>query len=114
MLFRSDQIPRLPELDVYRSPPGVEELLAAYVQVRAGELKVEPTVLADRKKIHDFVKCYNQGKNVEGHFLCRGWRKEGIGTLLHSVLKGEQCLTIGEEGQLQVLPMGCDSSKSST
>ena len=45
-----DQIPRLPELDIYRSPPGVEELLVAYVQVRADELKVEPTVLADRKK----------------------------------------------------------------
>ena len=110
-----DQIPRLPELDVYRSPPGVEELLAAYVQVRADELKVEPTVLADRKKIHDFVKCYYQGKSsVEGHFLYRGWRKEGIGTLLHSVLKGEQCLTIGEEGQLQVLPVDCDSPQSSS
>ena len=110
-----DQIPRLPELDVYRSPPGVEELLAAYVQVRADELKVEPTVLADRKKIHDFVKCYYQGKSsVEGHFLYRGWRKEGIGTLLHSVLKGEQCLTIGEEGQLQVLPVDCDSPQPSS
>jgi hypothetical protein len=72
-------------------------------------------VLADRKKIHDFVKCYDQNKSsIEEHFLYRGWRKEGIGTLLHSVLKGERCLTISEEGQLQVLPMDSDNSKSSS
>jgi hypothetical protein len=34
--------------------------------------------------------------------------------LLHSVLKGERCLTISEEGQLQVLPMDSDNSKSSS
>ncbi|MCH8156892.1 MAG: ribonuclease D [Nitrospinae bacterium] len=100
-----DQIPQLPEVDVYHAPPGVEELLAAHVRVRAEELKIEATVLADRKKIHDFVKCYEQNKNMEDHALYRGWRKEGIGTLLYSVLKGEQGLAIGKEGRLKVLPL---------
>ncbi|KMP11944.1 ribonuclease D [Candidatus Nitromaritima sp. SCGC AAA799-C22] len=100
-----DQIPQLPQLEIYSAPPGVEELLAAFVQIRADELKIEPSVLADRKRIHDFVKCYDQGRDLEGHPLFRGWRKEAIGSLLYSFLQGQQGLAIGKEGRLKILPL---------
>ena len=50
-----DKIPRLPELKIYKAPPGIEEMLSAFVQIRAEQLKIEPSVLADRKKINDFI-----------------------------------------------------------
>ena len=34
----SDQIPKLPESETYRAPPGIEEMLSALVQLRADQL----------------------------------------------------------------------------
>jgi len=103
LALEDDQIPELPEYDGYSTGRGVEELLAAYVQIRSEELKIEPTVLAHRKQIHDFVKCYEQNKNLEEHFLLQGWRKDCIGTLLSSILDGSQALAIGEKGKVKLI-----------
>ncbi|MGY8766381.1 MAG: ribonuclease D, partial [Nitrospinaceae bacterium] len=51
-----NKVPKLPELDIYKPHPGVEEMLSAFVQIRAEQLKIEPSVLAGRKTINDFVK----------------------------------------------------------
>ncbi len=96
-------IPELPEYDGYSTRKGVEELLAAYVQIRSEELKIEPSVLAHRKQIHDFVKCYEQGENLEEHFLFQGWRKECIGSRLHALLEGEKGLGIDKSGRVTLI-----------
>ena len=96
-------IPELPEYDGYSTRKGVEELLAAYVQIRSEELKVEPSVLAHRKQLHDFVKCYEQGGNLEDHFLFQGWRKESIGSHLHALLEGEKGLGIDKSGRVTLI-----------
>ena len=100
-----EEIPKLPELEIFHAPPGVEEMIAAFVQIRADELHIEPRVLADRKSIHDFVKYFYQSPGMEGHYLLYGWRKEAIGDLLHSILKGQRALTIGENGRLKIFPV---------
>ena len=100
-----NKIPTLPELDIYNAPPGVEECIAAFVQIRADELQIEPSVLADRKRIHDFVKCFDQKMDLDRHYLLSGWRKEAIGDLLNSILKGQRGLAIGENGRLRVFPV---------
>lgn len=100
-----DQIPELPEYDGYSTRKGVEEFLAAYVQIRSEELRIEPSVLAHRKQIHDFVKCYEQNKNFEDHFLLQGWRKDCIGSILSSILKGSKALTIGKNGKVELISM---------
>jgi len=99
-----DQVPELPEFDGYSTGKGVEELLAAYIQIRSEELKIEPSVLAHRKRIHDFVKCFEQKENLEEHFLMQGWRKEYVGDLLKSILNGSKALTIGKNGKVQLIP----------
>ncbi len=99
-----DQIPELPEFDGYSTGKGVGELLAAYIQIRSEELKIEPSVLAHRKRIHDFVKCFEQKENIDEHFLMQGWRKESVGTLLKSILNGSKALTIGKNGKVQLIP----------
>ena len=98
-----EDIPALPEYDGYSTRKGVEELLAAYVQIRSEELKIEPSVLAHRKQIHDFVKCYEQGENLEDHFLFRGWRKESIGSHLHALLEGKKGLGIDKAGHVTLI-----------
>ncbi|GJL77981.1 MAG: ribonuclease D [Nitrospinaceae bacterium] len=105
LVLPDDQIPELPEYDGYSTSKGVEELLAAYVQIRSEELKIEPSVLAHRKQIHDFVKCYEQDKNLAEHFLLQGWRKECIGSKLSSILDGSQALVIGEKGKVKLISM---------
>lgn len=100
-----DQIPELPEYDGYSTGRGVEELLAAYVQIRSEELKIEPSILAHRKRIHDFVKCYERNENFEDHFLLRGWRKDCIGSKLSSILDGSKALAIGEKGKVRLISM---------
>ena len=80
-------------------------MIAAFVQIRADELQIEPRVLADRKSIHDFVKYFYQSLDMEGRYLLYGWRKEAIGDLLHSILKGQRALSIGENGRLKVFPV---------
>lgn len=99
-----DQIPELPEFDGYSTGKGVEELLAAFIQIRSEELKIEPSVLAHRKRIHDFVKCFEQKENLDEHFLMQGWRKEYVGDLLKSILNGGKALTIGKNGKVQLIP----------
>ena len=100
-----DEIPQLPALEIYDAPPGVEEMIAAFVQIRADELQIEPRVLADRKRIHDFVKCFELNLDIESHNLLCGWRKEAIGDLLYSILKGQRALAIGENGKLKDFPI---------
>lgn len=103
-----DRIPPLPEPESYSPRPGVEEFLAAYVQIRSEELKIEPSVLADRKQIQSFVKWYDKKKNLEEHGLLQGWRKEAIGSILHSILLGEKGLTIDKSGQVCLVKIGID------
>jgi len=95
-----DQIPKLPEFEIYKAPPGIEEMLSALVQIRAEKLKIEPSVLADRKKINDFVKCFDQKLSIEYHPLFCGWRKQAIGNQLYLALTGEIALAIGKNGKL--------------
>lgn len=95
-----DQIPKLPELEIYKAPPGIEEMLSAHVQICAEKLKIEPSVLAGRKKVNDFVKCFDQKQSLENHPLFCGWRKQAIGNQLYLALTGEMALAIGKKGKL--------------
>jgi ribonuclease D len=95
-----DQIPKIQESEIYRAPPGIEEMLSALVQVRAEQLKIEPSVLADRKKINSFVKCFEQKLSIEKHSLFCGWRKQAIGNQLFLALTGKMALAIGKNGKL--------------
>jgi ribonuclease D len=105
------QISKLPELDVYKAPPGVEEMLSALVQIRAEQLKIEPSVLADRKKINNFVKCFDQKLSIENHPLLCGWRKQAIGSQLYLALTGEMALAVGKNGKLVNFPIPADLKK---
>ena len=109
-----DQIPKLPELEIYKAPPGIEEMLSALVQIRAEQLKIEPSVLADRKKINDFVKCFEQNISTEGHPLLCGWRKQAIGDQLCLVLTGEIALAVGKNGNLISFPTDFNVKKSTS
>jgi ribonuclease D len=90
----------LPESNGHTTVRGVEELLAAYVQIRSEELKIEPSVLADRKKIHSFVTHYEQKLDMDEHFLFQGWRKDLIGSPMLLLLSGEVGLKIDASGQV--------------
>lgn len=105
LVLPEDKIPKLPLVEIYRSPLGVEEMIAACVQIRADELQIEPSVLADRKKIHDFVRHFDKKLEIENHDLLCGWRKKAIGDLLYSILKGQQALAIGTNGKLKMFPV---------
>ncbi len=107
-----DKIPKLPTVEIYNAPPGVEEMIAAFVQIRSDELKIEPSVLADRKKINDFVKRFDKNQDLQGHPLLSGWRKEAIGELLYSILKGELAIAIGKNGKLKVFPVESQTQDS--
>ena len=107
-----DQIPKLPEFEIYKPPPGIEEMLSAFVQIRAETLKIEPSVLADRKKINDFVKCFDQKLSLENHPLFCGWRKQAIGNQLYLALTGEMALAIGKNGKLVNFSVDSNLSKS--
>ncbi len=90
----------LPENNGHTTVRGVEELLAAYVQIRSEELKIEPSVLADRKQIHSFVTHYEHKLDMEEHFLFQGWRKAFIGSPMLSLLSGKVGLKIDASGQV--------------
>jgi len=107
-----DQIPKLPEFEIYKPPPGIEEMLSAFVQIRAETLKIEPSVLADRKKINDFVKCFDQKLSLENLPLFCGWRKQAIGNQLYLALTGEMALAIGKNGKLVNFSVDSNLSKS--
>ena len=90
----------LPESNGHSTTRGVEELLSAYVQIRSEELKIEPTILADRKRIHSFVTHFEQKLDMEDHPLFRGWRKEFIGAPMLALLSGKVGLKVDVSGQV--------------
>ncbi|MGP0630640.1 ribonuclease D [Nitrospina sp. 32_T5] len=98
-----DEYPELPEGTSYATTRGVEELLAAYVQIRSEELRIEPHILADRKLIHSFVRFHEQEDNLDEHPLFHGWRKHLIGRDLHMILEGEQGLIINKKGRVGLI-----------
>ncbi|MCZ6541026.1 MAG: ribonuclease D [Nitrospinae bacterium] len=98
-----DQYPLLPESSHYSTGRGVEELLAAFVQIRSEILKIEPHMLADRKMIHSFVEVHEKKEDLDQHPLFHGWRKELIGTDLHLLLEGERGLTINHDGKVTLM-----------
>lgn len=100
MAVPEDQIPVLQDGEGYATRPGVEGLLAAYVQIRCEELKIEPNMLADRKLIHEFVKHYEQQSDMDNIPLFQGWRKELIGKTLYSILDGKAGLAIDKGGKV--------------
>lgn len=99
-----DQFPSLPDTQGYSTSPGVESLLAAYVQIRSEELRIEPSMLADRKLIHEFVRCYELKNDMETLPLFQGWRKELIGDTLYSLLDGQVGLIIDGAGKVSLVP----------
>ena len=100
-----DELPILPESDGHSTTRGIEELLSAFVQIRSEELKIEPSVLADRKRIHSFATHFEQRMNMDEHFLLKGWRKECIGKPMLSLLNGEVGLKINPLGQVTLIPL---------
>ena len=107
-----DQIIKLPELEIYKASPGIEEILSALVQIKADKLNIEPSVLADRKKVNDFVKCFDQNSSIKNHPLFSGWRKQAIGDQLYLALSGKTALAIGENGKLVDFPIDSNLNKS--
>jgi len=97
------QCPELPSTDSYTAPKGIEEILAAGVQIRSEELRIEPNILADRKQIHDFVKCYDREENIEDHFLFQSWRRKCIGETLYSILDGRLALSVGPQKKVELI-----------
>jgi len=82
----------------------VEELLAAYIQIRSEELKIEPHVLSDRRQIHEFVRQFQQIGNLDDHPLLKGWRRDLIGSDLYSILEGKVGLAIHQNGKACLIP----------
>lgn len=94
--------PTFPESSRYSTGRGVEELLAAFVQIRSEALKIEPHMLADRKTIHSFVEFHEKKEDLEQHPLFHGWRKDLIGSDLHLLLEGERGLYINHNGKVKL------------
>ena len=102
MKVPESELVTLPDSNGHATTRGVEELLSAYVQIRSEELKIEPSVLADRKTIHSFVTHFEQKGDMEDHFLFKGWRKELIGSPMFSLLSGKVGLKIDPSGQVRL------------
>jgi ribonuclease D len=100
-----DQIPAIPENEGYSTRPGIEALLAAYVQIRAEEMRIEPNILADRKMIHEFVKAYEQKQDFSNLHLFQGWRKDLIGLALFSLIDGKEGLAVNTSGDVCLIPI---------
>lgn len=98
-----DQYPEVPESSHYSTGKGVEELLAAYVQIRSEVIRIEPHMLADRKMIHSFVEAHEKQDDLQKHPLFHGWRKELIGEDLHLLLQGERGLFINPDGKVDLI-----------
>ena len=99
------ELPRLADTDGYSTTRGIEELLSAFVQIRSEELKIEPSVLADRKRIRCFATHFGQKLNMDENFLLQGWRKECIGEPMLKLLNGEVGLKINPLGQIALIPI---------
>ena len=100
-----EKIPKCPEIKKYSTQPGVEELLAAYVQMRAVELKIEATVLADRKLIHDSVIRFEQNEPLNENSIFFGWRHQLIGKTFLEILNGKKGLVVNGKGRVSLIPM---------
>ena len=107
-----DRYPEVPESSHYSTGKGVEELLAAFVQIRSEVLKIEPHMLADRKMIHSFVEFHEKKEDLEKHPLFHGWRKELIGSDLHLLLEGERGLSINHNGKVQLIDASSNNKPS--
>ncbi len=103
-----DQYPKVPETSHYSTGRGVEELLAAFVQIRSEEIKIEPHMLADRKMIHSFVEFHEKKEDLQKHPLFHGWRKGLIGEDLHLLLAGERGLSINHDGKVHLTHSSAD------
>jgi len=99
------ELPKLADTDGYSTTRGIEELLSAFVQIRSEELKIEPSVLADRKRIRCFATHFGQKLNMDENFLLQGWRKECIGEPMLKLLNGEVGLKINPSGQIALIPI---------
>ena len=97
-----DQYPNVPESSHYSTGRGVEELLAAFVQIRSEEIRIEPHMLADRKMIHSFVEFHEKKEDLQKHPLFHGWRRGLIGDDLHLLLAGERGLSINLDGKVHL------------
>jgi ribonuclease D len=100
-----EDLPLLPESDGYSTMRGIEELLSAFVQIRSEELEIEPSILADRKRIHLFATHFEQKVDMDKNFLLQGWRRECIGNPMLSLLKGEVGLKINPSGAVALIPL---------
>ena len=98
-------LPKLADTDGHSTTRGIEELLSAFVQIRSEELKIEPSVLADRKRIRCFATHFGQKLNMEENFLLQGWRKKCIGEPMLKLLNGEVGLKINPSGQIALIPI---------
>jgi len=99
------ELPRLADTDGYSTTRGIEELLSAFVQIRSEELKIESSILADRKRIRCFATHFGQKLNMDENFLLQGWRKECIGEPMLRLLNGEVGLKINPSGQIALIPI---------
>jgi len=105
-----EQIPPIPEPKRTQTLLGVEELLAAYIQIRSEELKIEPHVLSDRRQIHEFVRQYQQSGHIDDHPLLKGWIKDLIGSDLYAILDGKVGLAIHKNGKACLIPANGNES----
>lgn len=99
-----EEVPVLQETESYSTRPGVEELLATYIQCRSEELKIEPTILASRKQVHEFVKCYEQKEDLAETAILKGWRRDLIGLDMRSLIEGRMGLSLDKNGKVGLIP----------
>tara|TARA_B100000686_G_C16672875_1_gene907502 strand:- start:78 stop:1262 length:1185 start_codon:yes stop_codon:yes gene_type:complete len=107
-----EDIPGLPEIKNYNTHPGVEELIAAFIQSHSEELQIDATVLADRKQIHEIVKCYEQKGDLADVRSFRGWRRELIGSKIKDILEGRVSLSINPDGKVSLTTLDSASVNS--
>lgn len=82
-----------------RDSPALEALLdvfSAVVRVRAAEQMINPSVLASRKELREFIEAPSAAK------LLHGWRKPLVGDDLFAMLSGKKSLAVFE-GTLRII-----------
>ena len=74
---------------------GVVDLLSAYLRLRAAELELSPTLLANRRTLEELVLSRPSGiEDIRAHPALTGWRANLLGEDLVRVLRGELALAI--------------------
>ncbi|MDQ7028607.1 MAG: ribonuclease D [Ardenticatenia bacterium] len=66
-------------------------LLRTWVRLRAEEMHVAPTALADEHDLRELLRAHRQGTH-DSLPLLRGWRREAVGDELIAILKGRAAL----------------------